>query len=63
MIDGSFAELVLDYFSRNREHLREFNPLRSENLYKKLGFISKPRPEFLEQNYIYLEITKDVWDK
>ncbi|SFB10304.1 GNAT family N-acetyltransferase [Clostridium frigidicarnis] len=32
-------------------------------LYKKLGFISKPRPEFLEQNDIYLEITKDVWDK
>lgn len=30
-------------------------------LYEKLGFISKPRPEFLEENEIYLEITKDIW--
>ncbi len=34
VIDGSFAELVLDYFNRNREYLREFDPLRSENFYK-----------------------------
>ena len=34
VIDGSFAELVLDYFNRNREHLSAFDPLRSEKFYK-----------------------------
>jgi len=33
VIDGTFVQLVLDYFNRNREHLREFDPLRSENFY------------------------------
>lgn len=33
VIDGSFAELVLDYFNRNREHFKEFDPLRNENFY------------------------------
>lgn len=32
-------------------------------LYDKLGFISKPRPDFLEAYDIYLEITKEVWNK
>lgn len=34
VIDGSFAELVLDYFNRNREHFKEFDPLRNENFYR-----------------------------
>lgn len=33
------------------------------NLYQKLGFISKPRPEFLPTYETYLEITKDAWDR
>lgn len=32
-------------------------------LYDKLGFIRKPRPDFLEPYEIYLEITKEVWSK
>jgi RimJ/RimL family protein N-acetyltransferase len=32
-------------------------------LYDKLGFISKPRPDFLEPYETYLEITKEVWSK
>lgn len=34
VIDGDYAQLVLDYFNRNRDHLAEFDPLRSENFYK-----------------------------
>ncbi|MCM1992195.1 GNAT family N-acetyltransferase [Oceanirhabdus seepicola] len=34
VLDGSFADLVLEYFNRNREHLKQFDPLRSENFYK-----------------------------
>lgn len=30
-------------------------------LYEKLGFISKPRPEYLEEWETYLEITRDEW--
>jgi len=32
-------------------------------LYEKLGFISKPRPEFLPPDETYLEVTKDLWSK
>lgn len=36
VLDDSFdnANLVLDYFNRNRNHLKEFDPLKSENFYK-----------------------------
>ena len=34
VLDESYAELVLDYFNRNREHLSKFDPLRSEKFYK-----------------------------
>lgn len=30
-------------------------------LYERLGFISKKRPEFLEEGETYLEITKESW--
>lgn len=30
-------------------------------LYKRLGFVSKPRPTFLEPDETYLEITKDLF--
>jgi len=32
-------------------------------LYGKLGFISKPRPKYLEDYDTYLEITKDEWSR
>lgn len=32
-------------------------------LYKKLGFISKPRPDFLEPEPTYLEITPEIYNK
>ena len=32
-------------------------------LYEKLGFVSKPRPKFLQEYEIYLEITKDTWNR
>ncbi|GCD10390.1 GNAT family N-acetyltransferase [Clostridium tagluense] len=47
VIDGSFAELVLDYFNRNREHLREFDSLRSEDFYK-----AENRKKAVEQELI-----------
>ena len=31
-------------------------------LYQKLGFISKPRPDFLEEGETYLEITRSKWN-
>ncbi|MGL5642265.1 MAG: GNAT family N-acetyltransferase [Paraclostridium sp.] len=31
------------------------------SLYKRIGFVSKPRPEFLEPDEMYLEITKDSY--
>lgn len=30
--------------------------------YEKLGFVSKPRPNFLEEGETYLEITRSQWD-
>ncbi|WP_346935013.1 GNAT family N-acetyltransferase [Clostridium sp.] len=33
VIDESYANLVLDYFNRNREHLKKFDPLRNESFY------------------------------
>jgi len=33
VIDGSYAKQVLDYFNRNREHLKKFDPLRNESFY------------------------------
>lgn len=32
-------------------------------LYGKLGFVSKPRPDFLEEGETYLEIARNQWDK
>ena len=32
-------------------------------LYEKLGFVSKSRPTYLEDEDTYLELTKDEWDK
>jgi RimJ/RimL family protein N-acetyltransferase len=32
------------------------------NLYRKLGFISKPRPPYLEPWDSYMEITRDDWE-
>lgn len=45
------------YVDPNKENKRAWK------LYDKLGFISKPRPDFLEQYETYLEITKEVWSK
>lgn len=33
VIDESYAKQVLDYFNRNREHLKKFDPLRNESFY------------------------------
>lgn len=32
-------------------------------LYEKLGFLAKPRPEYLGEHVTYLEITKEQWSK
>jgi len=36
--------------------------IKAWNLYRKLGFTSKARPEHLEQWDTYLEITRDDWE-
>jgi len=33
VIDDSYANQVLDYFTRNKEHLKNSDPLRSESFY------------------------------
>jgi len=35
--------------------------MKAWRLYERLGFISKPRPEYLEEWETYLEITRDEW--
>lgn len=36
--------------------------IKAWKLYEKLGFVSKPRPDFLKEGETYLQITKDRWD-
>ncbi|PKO04697.1 MAG: GNAT family N-acetyltransferase [Chloroflexi bacterium HGW-Chloroflexi-3] len=36
--------------------------VKAWNLYRKLGFISKPRPKYLEPWDTYLEITREDWE-
>lgn len=55
VIDGTFAQLVLDYFSRNKEHLIEFDPLRSENFYR-----VENRKKAIEQELIDIENEKQL---
>lgn len=31
-------------------------------LYEKLGFVSKPRPDYLEEGETYMEITREQWE-
>jgi RimJ/RimL family protein N-acetyltransferase len=37
--------------------------VKAWRLYEKLGFISKPRPDYLEEGGTYLEITREEWTK
>ena len=39
------------------------NNRKAWTLYEKLGFVSKPRPKYLEDGDTYLEITKDEWER
>lgn len=55
VIDGTFAQSVLDYFNRNREHLKQFDPLRSENFYK-----VESRKKAIEKELIDIENEKQL---
>lgn len=35
VLDGSYAEQVLEYYSRNKQFLEEWEPVKSEKFYKK----------------------------
>ncbi|MBE0685257.1 MAG: GNAT family N-acetyltransferase [Anaerolineaceae bacterium] len=52
-LQGKAKRVYVDPHSEN---------LKAWNLYKKLGFVSKTRPEYLEQWDTYLEISKADWE-
>lgn len=61
VIDESYAQLVLDYFTRNKEHLKKFDPLRKESFYKLVNFqnfLIKELKEIDEKKQIRLWIFK-----
>lgn len=50
VIDDSYANQVLDYFTRNKDHLKKFDPLRSESFYT-----IESRKKALEQELIDID--------
>lgn len=61
----AFSNVIDQVFSNNLATRAYVDPhpdnKKASKLYEKLGFISKPRPEFLEKGLTYLEVTPDTF--
>jgi len=55
VIDESYANQVLDYFTKNKEHLKKFDPLRNESFYT-----IESRKKALEQELIDIDKGKQL---
>ena len=61
----AFSHVIDQVFSNNLASKAKVDPhpdnKKAWELYEKLGFISKPRPEYLEDYPTYLEVTPDTF--